>query len=97
MSEILSTGRNFVVVFLLSPDCKKFGSGRYPGNSDTFDKAIVTFSVAYADQNERDFEFLKKGGSKKANWKSRWNGDSPVRVRRIKAARPGTMIAEGVC
>jgi uncharacterized protein (DUF2252 family) len=34
--------------------------GGYLGNSDTFDKAIAAFSVAYADQNERDYESLKK-------------------------------------
>jgi uncharacterized protein (DUF2252 family) len=34
--------------------------GGYLGNSDTFEKAIATFSIAYADQNERDYEFLKK-------------------------------------
>jgi hypothetical protein len=28
--------------------------------SDTFDKAIATFSIAYADQNERDYGVLKK-------------------------------------
>jgi uncharacterized protein (DUF2252 family) len=32
----------------------------YLGKSDTFDKAIATFSVAYADQNERDHESVKK-------------------------------------
>ena len=34
--------------------------GGYLGNSDTFDKAIATFSIAYADQNEGDHESLKK-------------------------------------
>jgi len=34
--------------------------GGYLGNSDTFEKAIATFSIAYADQNEKDYEFLKK-------------------------------------
>ncbi len=38
--------------------------GGYLGNSDTFDKAIATFSIAYADQNERDYEFLKKAAKK---------------------------------
>ena len=38
--------------------------GGYLGNSDTFDKAIATFSIAYADQNERDYEFLKKAAHK---------------------------------
>jgi hypothetical protein len=32
----------------------------YLGKSDTFDKAIAAFSVAYADQNERDYEIVKK-------------------------------------
>ena len=31
----------------------------YLGNSDVFDNAIADFSVAYADQNERDFELLQ--------------------------------------
>ena len=34
--------------------------GGYLGNSDTFDKAIAAFSIAYADQNEQDYEFLRK-------------------------------------
>ena len=32
----------------------------YLGRSDTFDKAIAKFSVAYADQNERDYEQVKQ-------------------------------------
>ncbi|MDX6582016.1 MAG: hypothetical protein QOI10_1200 [Solirubrobacterales bacterium] len=31
----------------------------YLGNSDTFDKAIARFAVAYADQNERDYAALQ--------------------------------------
>jgi uncharacterized protein (DUF2252 family) len=31
----------------------------YLGNSDAFDRAIVAFAEAYADQNERDFEALE--------------------------------------
>jgi len=30
------------------------------GKSDTFDKAIAAFSIAYADQTERDYETLKR-------------------------------------
>ncbi|MGZ4266880.1 MAG: DUF2252 family protein, partial [Solirubrobacteraceae bacterium] len=30
----------------------------YLGNSDTFDRAIVEFSKAYADQNEQDYQAL---------------------------------------
>ena len=30
----------------------------YLGNSDSFDKAIVEFSQAYADQNDRDYQEL---------------------------------------
>ena len=30
----------------------------YLGKSDAFDRAIADFSVAYADQNERDYETL---------------------------------------
>jgi hypothetical protein len=32
----------------------------YLGQSDKFDKAVADFSVAYADQSERDYKFLKK-------------------------------------
>ena len=32
----------------------------YLGESDTFDKAIEEFSIAYADQSERDHEALVK-------------------------------------
>ena len=32
----------------------------YLGKSDAFDKAIAAFSVAYADQSERDHAVLKK-------------------------------------
>jgi len=34
--------------------------GGYLGKSDSFDKAIAAFSVAYADQNERDYDYVKK-------------------------------------
>jgi hypothetical protein len=33
---------------------------RYLGKSDAFDKAIAAFSVAYADQNEKDHAVLKR-------------------------------------
>jgi hypothetical protein len=32
----------------------------YLGKSDTFDRAIGRFSVAYAEQNERDYQALKE-------------------------------------
>ena len=32
----------------------------YLGKSDVFDKAITTFSVAYADQNEKDHAVLQR-------------------------------------
>jgi hypothetical protein len=32
----------------------------YLGNSDKFDKAIADFSIAYADQSERDHQILMK-------------------------------------
>ncbi len=32
----------------------------YLGKSDTFDNAMVDFSIAYADQNERDYQALKE-------------------------------------
>jgi uncharacterized protein (DUF2252 family) len=34
--------------------------GGYLGTNETFDKAIAAFSIAYADQTERDYELLKK-------------------------------------
>jgi hypothetical protein len=35
----------------------------YLGKSDTFDRAIATFAVAYADQNERDYQALQEAVS----------------------------------
>ena len=32
----------------------------YMGKSDTFDKAIENFAIAYANQNEKDFEVFKR-------------------------------------
>ena len=32
----------------------------YLGKSDVFDKAIATFSVAYADQNEQDHAEIQR-------------------------------------
>jgi hypothetical protein len=32
----------------------------YLGKSDVFDRAIGKFSVAYADQNERDYQAFKE-------------------------------------
>lgn len=32
----------------------------YMGNSDTFDQALAQFSIAYADQNEKDHSSIKK-------------------------------------
>jgi hypothetical protein len=31
----------------------------YLGNGDRFDRALVEFSKAYADQNDRDYQALK--------------------------------------
>ena len=31
----------------------------YLGNGDSFDRALVEFSKAYADQNDRDYQALK--------------------------------------
>ena len=36
----------------------RFALASYLGKSDTFDRAIADFSVAYADQNERDYQAL---------------------------------------
>jgi uncharacterized protein (DUF2252 family) len=33
--------------------------GAYLGRSDTFDRAVAEFAVAYADRNERDFEAVR--------------------------------------
>jgi uncharacterized protein (DUF2252 family) len=38
--------------------------GGYLGAKDTFDKAIAAFSIAYADQTERDYELLKKAAQR---------------------------------
>ena len=32
----------------------------YLGKGDAFDKAVAAFSVAYADQNEKDYAALKR-------------------------------------
>ena len=32
----------------------------YLGKNDSFDKAIAAFSIAYADQNEKDHAMLKR-------------------------------------
>jgi hypothetical protein len=32
----------------------------YLGTKDTFDKAIAAFSIAYADQTERDYQLVRK-------------------------------------
>jgi uncharacterized protein (DUF2252 family) len=37
----------------------------YLGKGDAFDKAISAFSVAYADQNDKDYEALKRAISRK--------------------------------
>jgi uncharacterized protein (DUF2252 family) len=36
----------------------RIGIASYLGKSDTFDNAVAGFAVAYADQNERDFQVL---------------------------------------
>ena len=38
--------------------------GGYLGNKDKFDKAIAAFSIAYANQTERDYELLRKAARK---------------------------------
>jgi uncharacterized protein (DUF2252 family) len=38
--------------------------GGYLGTNETFDNAIAAFSVAYADQTERDHELLKKAAQR---------------------------------
>src|SRR5271166_2586372 len=35
----------------------------YLGNGPTFDRALVEFATAYADQNERDYEDLRRAAS----------------------------------
>ena len=51
----------------------------YLGGGDVFDRAIADFSVAYADQNERDYAALKKAAAD-----GRW------RFARVSRARPST-------
>lgn len=36
----------------------RFAISGYLGQSDTFDRAIANFGVAYADQTERDYKAL---------------------------------------
>ena len=36
----------------------RFAISGYLGQNDTFDRAIADFSVAYADQNDRDYQQL---------------------------------------
>jgi Uncharacterized protein conserved in bacteria (DUF2252) len=38
----------------------RFAIAAYLGKSDAFDRAIAKFAVAYADQNERDYQALKE-------------------------------------
>jgi predicted alpha/beta hydrolase len=38
----------------------RFALAAYLGKSDSFDEAIADFSVAYADQNERDYDAMLK-------------------------------------
>ena len=45
----------------------RFAIAAYLGNSDLFDESMVTFSVAYADQNERDFEAFSSAGAAPAS------------------------------
>jgi hypothetical protein len=35
----------------------------YPGNGDSFDRAILAFAHAYAEQNQRDYEALAAAAS----------------------------------
>jgi hypothetical protein len=35
----------------------------YLGTSETFDHAIADFAIAYADQNERDYQRLRQAVS----------------------------------
>ena len=41
------------------PRLEALGDQRYLGKSDALDEALAAFSVAYADQNERDYAALK--------------------------------------
>jgi len=42
---------------------RTYGKEHKVRNSDTFDRAIAAFSVAYADQNERDHAALERAVS----------------------------------
>lgn len=41
----------------------RFALAAYLGQSDTFDRAMADFAVAYADQNERDYEAMLKAAA----------------------------------
>jgi hypothetical protein len=41
----------------------RFALAGYLGKSDTFDRAMADFAVAYADQNERDYEAMLKAAA----------------------------------
>jgi len=41
----------------------RFALAGYLGSSDSFDEAMADFSVAYADQNERDYEAMLKAAA----------------------------------
>ena len=52
----------------------------YLGKSDKFDKAIADFSVAYADQSERDHEVLMKAARSGRSRSSRTRVAGPQRT-----------------
>ena len=54
----------------------------YLGDSDAFDRSVTDFSRRYADQNERDFEELRRRQSDPDGWKPTKASDDPVRMLR---------------
>ena len=56
--------------------------GGYLGSGEAFDKAIAAFSIAYADQTERDHELLRKAARAGKNEKWRRSSNSFVQVLR---------------
>ena len=47
------------------PQRRTGGVGGYMSRTDTFDKAIAAFSIAYADETGRDYELLKQAARKR--------------------------------
>ncbi len=69
----------------------------YLGESDTFDKAIAAFSIAYADQVESDYDAVKKAARKgllevliETKWRLKAGEEALPRFREGPLPRAGT-------